>query len=51
VNLNGRCIEIYEQPGPDGSYQRIAVRRAGEPVALLLADGGYFEILADRILP
>jgi hypothetical protein len=51
VNLNERCIEIYEQPRPDGSYQHIAVRRAGEIVALRLADGERFEILADRILP
>jgi Uma2 family endonuclease len=51
VNLGGRCIEIYEQPCPDGSYQYIAVRRAGETVELRLADGGRLEILADRILP
>jgi len=51
VNLAGRCIEIYEQPSTDGSYQQIAVRRAGEPVALRLADGEHLEILADRILP
>ena len=51
VNLNGRCIEIYEQPCPDGSYQQIAVRRAGETVALRLADGERFELLAERILP
>jgi hypothetical protein len=51
VNLNGRCIEIYEQPRPDGSYQQVAVRRAGETVDLRLADGERLEILADRILP
>jgi hypothetical protein len=51
VNLNGRCIEIYEQPRPDGSYQQIVVRRAGETVGLRLPDGDRFEILADRILP
>jgi len=51
VNLSGRCIEIYEQPCSDGSYQHIAVRHAGETVALRLADGERFEILADRILP
>ncbi|HEX2687487.1 MAG TPA: Uma2 family endonuclease [Kofleriaceae bacterium] len=51
VNLSGRCIEIYERPSPDGSYQHIAVQRAGETVALRLADGERFEILADRILP
>ena len=51
VNLGGRCIEIYEQPGPDNSYQHIAVRHAGETVALRLPDGEHFEILADRILP
>ena len=51
VNLGGRCIEIYEQPSPDGSYQQIAVRRAGETVALRLADGERLELLADRILP
>jgi Uma2 family endonuclease len=51
VNLAGRCIEVYEQPHPDGSYQQIVVRRAGETVALRLPDGERFEILADRILP
>jgi len=51
VNLGGRCIEIYEQPSLDGSYQQIAVRRAGETVALRLADDERLEILADRILP
>jgi Uma2 family endonuclease len=51
VNLGGRCIEIYEQPAPDGSYQQIAVRRAGETVALRLADGERLELLADRLLP
>ena len=51
VNLSGRCIEIYEQPSPDGSCQQIAVRRAGETVVLRLADGERLEILADRILP
>lgn len=51
VNLNGRCIEIYEQPRPDGSYQQVAVRRAGETVDLRLADGERLEVLADRILP
>jgi len=51
VNLGGRCIEIYEQPSPDGSYQQLAVRRAGETDALRLADGERLEILADRILP
>jgi Uma2 family endonuclease len=51
VNLNGRCVEIYEQPGPDGSYQQIVVRRTGESVGLCLPDGERFEILAERILP
>ena len=51
VNLSGRCIEVYEQPRPDGSYQEVAVRRAGETVAFRLTDGERFEILADRILP
>jgi hypothetical protein len=51
VNLNGQCVEIYEQPSPDGSYQHVAVRRAGETVALRLPDGERFEIPADRILP
>jgi hypothetical protein len=51
VNLKGRCVEIYEQPRPDGSYQDVAVRRAGETVAFRLTDGEHFEILADRILP
>src|SRR5262249_37503756 len=51
VNLSSRCVELYEQPCLDGSYQNVAVRRAGEMVALRLADGGYLEILADRILP
>ncbi|HEX2690357.1 MAG TPA: hypothetical protein VHN14_27265 [Kofleriaceae bacterium] len=44
-------VVIYEQPSPDDSYQRIAVRRAGETVALCMADGEHLEILADRILP
>jgi hypothetical protein len=51
VNLSGRCIELYEQPRSDGSYQQIVVRRAGETVGLRLPDGERFEILADRILP
>jgi hypothetical protein len=51
VNLSGRCVEIYEQPRPDGSYQHVAVRRAGETVELRLADGERLEILAGRILP
>jgi len=34
----------------DGSYQNIAVRHAGETVALRPADGERFEILADRTL-
>ena len=51
VNLSGRCIELYEQPRSDGSYQEVIVRRAGETVALRLPDGERFEILADRILP
>jgi hypothetical protein len=51
VNLSGRCIELYEQPGPDGSYRQIVVRRAGETVDLRLPDGERFELLADRILP
>jgi len=51
VNLGGRCIEIYEQPRSDGSYQQVVVRRAGETVGLRLPDGERFEILADRILP
>jgi hypothetical protein len=51
VNLGGRCIEIYEQPRSDGSYQQIVVRRAGETAGLRLPDGESFEILADRILP
>ena len=51
VNLNGRCIEIYEQPHSDGSYQEIIVRRTGESVGLRLPEGERFEILADRILP
>ena len=51
VNLKGRCIEIYEQPGDEGSYQQVTVRRAGETVALRLADGERLEIRADHILP
>lgn len=51
VNLSGRCIELYEQPRSDGSYQQIVVRRAGETVGLRLPDGERFEILADRMLP
>jgi Uma2 family endonuclease len=51
VNLSGRCIEIYEQPSPGGSYQHVTVRRAGETISLRLPDGERFEILADRILP
>ena len=51
VNLSGRCIELYEQPQPDGSYHQIVVRRAGETIGLRLPDGERFEILADRILP
>ena len=51
VNLSGRCVELYEQPRPDGSYQEIVVRRSGETVGLRLPDGERLEILADRILP
>ena len=51
VNLGDHCIEIFEQPCVDGSYQNVAVRRAGETVALRLPDGGSLEILADRLLP
>ncbi len=51
VNLPGRCIEIHEQPRPDGSYQQVAVRRVGETVPLRLPDGERLPILADRILP
>jgi len=51
VNLSGRCIEVYEQPRPDGSYQEITIRRAGDAVGLRLPNGERFEILADRILP
>jgi Uma2 family endonuclease len=51
VNLSGRCIEIYEQPSPDGSYQQITVRRAGEAIELRLPDGERFGLGADRILP
>lgn len=51
VNLLGRCIELYEQPRPDGSYGQIVVSRVGETVGLRLPEGERFEILADRILP
>jgi Uma2 family endonuclease len=39
VNLIDRCLEVYRQPQPDGSYADSQVLRAGDSVLLALVPG------------